>query len=381
LWVALVSARPSPLLRNARSTVLVVYGALAVTAMFLRVAAERGAPVDLLWYRSFPEYAGPLLLAAALVLAAWYTRSLLPSAMAAAILVILCPELRANFQATFPGLGWGTGFGSAWTALAMVAAAFALRGRPELRDLEGGDLFLGREPFPLRRRDHSLFTIPLLVSALYLAARVDTWTWVRHLPQVPLKTAAALIVTAVVWTLLGVYFRASRAARLFVHLGWMCLLLGILFGFDRLAPEAEAQWALLATLLALQLLELFYRYVLAPRHPWATALLADRTSRVLRVGSLVLALVYTFALWGGMPAREADVLAAFLALELARQGLERDTRLDGGVLVALLYTLLLAATAPGAGVLGERLSRERSLVPTLLAVVGVQLAHVLLELV
>src|SRR5262249_57351199 len=36
LWIAFLGARPSPLLRNARSTVLVVYGALAVTAMFLR---------------------------------------------------------------------------------------------------------------------------------------------------------------------------------------------------------------------------------------------------------------------------------------------------------------------------------------------------------
>jgi hypothetical protein len=379
LWISFVAARRTALLLAARSTVLVVYGALAVTAMLLRVLVERGAPVDLLSYRSFPEYGGPLLMAAALVMAAWYTRSLVPAAMAAGILIILFPELRANFEATFPRLGWGTGFGSSWAALAMVLLAFRLRESPALRNLSGGDLLLGREPFPLPRHDHTLFTLPLLVSALYLAVKVDVWTLPRHLPEVPLKTAAALVVTAATWTLLAAYFRASRLAGMLVHLGWVFLLLGVTFGYDRLVEHGKLQWPLLATGLVLQGLELLYRTFLVPRHPWAQGLLVERTSRVLRNGSLLLSLLYTIALWGGLALEEANALSVFLAAELARHGLARGAKKDGVALTALVYTLLLVVTAPGEAPLFDRLSRERSLVPTLLFLLGIQAVQLVLE--
>src|SRR4029077_20444083 len=132
---------------------------------------------------------------------------LVPAAMASVLLVILFPALKANLQASFPALGWGTGFGSAVSALALVLASFRLREAPSLRDLEGGDLLFGQAPFPFRRFDHTLFTGPLLASALFLIVRVDTFTLVGHLDRVPLKTAAALVFTAAAWMLLAAYWR------------------------------------------------------------------------------------------------------------------------------------------------------------------------------
>jgi hypothetical protein len=159
-----------------------------------------------------------------------------------AILIILFPELRANLQASYPQLGWGTGYGSAWAALVMVLVSFRLRDWPRLQGLTGGDLLLGREPFPLRRHDHTLFTLPLLASALWLLVRVDTLTFLRHFPHLPLKTAVALVVTGVTWTLAAVYLRAFRGAVLGVHFGWIFLFLGFVFGWDTLVPDGKDQW-------------------------------------------------------------------------------------------------------------------------------------------
>ena len=50
-WIAIVAARPTPLHTGARSTVLVVYGAVAVAAMVLRVVVER-VPVGPLGWRA-----------------------------------------------------------------------------------------------------------------------------------------------------------------------------------------------------------------------------------------------------------------------------------------------------------------------------------------
>ena len=56
-----------------------------------------------------------------------------------------------------------------------MLACFPLARAAWLRELDDGDLFFGRIPFPFRRHDHTLFTWPLAASALFLIARVDTW--------------------------------------------------------------------------------------------------------------------------------------------------------------------------------------------------------------
>ena len=123
--IALVAVRPAPLLRDARSTVLFLYGALALAAMTLRVVVEGRLAVPEGLVLAYREHLGPLLMAGALVVATWWSRSLLPAAMASVLLVILFPALKANLESSFPALGWGTGLGSAMSALVLSGRASA----------------------------------------------------------------------------------------------------------------------------------------------------------------------------------------------------------------------------------------------------------------
>ena len=178
-WLGLIWLTKSKLLLQARSTVLMVYGSIAVAAMVLRVLFEGGPSADVEWWRQGMDYSGPLLMAALLTITTYHTRSLLPATMATVIAVILFPELRARFHEAFETIGWGTGLGSSCSALGLLLACFSLKRAGWLKQLDEGDLFFGRIPFPLRRFDHTLFTWPLATSALFLIVRVDSWNFVR----------------------------------------------------------------------------------------------------------------------------------------------------------------------------------------------------------
>src|SRR5262249_8676072 len=127
-WLALTRLKPTPLILNARSTVLWFYGSLAVAAMLLRVALGDTAPTPL-WYRDFVDYTGPILIMLVLIPATYYSRSLVPAGMAVIIMAVLFPELRANLRESF-GLVWGSGFGSSICALGLTWLCFALRPWP-----------------------------------------------------------------------------------------------------------------------------------------------------------------------------------------------------------------------------------------------------------
>jgi len=380
-WIALVRLRPTPLLRGARSTVLWLYGALALTAMALRVIVERGHAAAPLWTGSFLEYGGPLLMAGALAVATYHSRSVVPAVMAAVMVVVLLPSLKATLLATFPGLGWGTGYGSAWIALLLLLLAFRLREAEFLRDLGEGDRFLGTEPFPLRRYDHTLFTGPLVACVLFLIVKVDTWTVLNHLDQgLPPRTGIALFVTGIAWTLLAVFFRRYTLAPAFVHLGWITASVGLAVAYYRLAAHPRTQWPIVAMLVLLQAAEGAY-HLLRARHPWTEDLLEKPTRFVVHVASLVLSMAIVGALIAGRPLSSVHVLAVVVALSLVRQGLLRRTYVEGAALFLLAYTILLAFTVRDAGVgpLLERLSAMSSLEPTLLVIIAVQLVLLGLE--
>ena len=378
-WIALVRLRPTPLRRGARSTVLWLYGALALTAMALRVIVERGHAAAPLWTGSFLEYGGPLLMAGALAVATYHSRSVVPAVMAAVMVVVLLPSLKATLLATFPRLGWGSGYGSAWIALLLLLLAFRLREADFLRDLGEGDRFLGTEPFPLRRYDHTLFTGPLVACVLFLVVKVDTWTVLSHLDQgLPPRTGIALFVTGIAWTLLAVFFRRHTVAPAFVHLGWITASVGLAVAYYGLASHPRTQWPIVAMLVLLQAAEGAY-HLLRSRHPWAGDLLEKPTRFVVHVASLVLSMAIVGALLAGRPLSSVHVLAFVVAVTLVRHGLLRRTYVEGAAVFLLGYTILLAVTAPGAGSLFERLSAVRSLGPTLAVMIGVQLLLLVLE--
>jgi hypothetical protein len=380
LWLALTLRARDPLLLHARSTVLWLYGNLAVAAMLARVVVEGERPLDVLWYRAALDYGGPLLMAAVLLVTAYLSRSALPAWLAAVVVVVLLPELKAQLRVLFPGAAAGGGLGSAVGSLLLTGAAFRVRAWRGLHALQDGDRFLGREPFPLRRTDATLFTTPLVASALFLCAKTDTWNLVRNLARggVGLRTVAALALVAVSWAALAVFLRAHRRAVILVHLGWLSALLACHFGRAHAPGPPRLQWTFVAFGLLVQVAEL--ACVAATRdRPWVEDLLRRPLRQVLEAGSQVVAAACIALLCSGVPVRRLDALLAFTAAELAFRGLASGRRRFGGLLFALGFTTLLAATAPGPGLLLGRLGVQESLLPTLWMCLAIQVVHLGLE--
>jgi hypothetical protein len=380
LWLGITGLSRLPLLLQARSTILWFYGIQAVAAMLLRVFLGDVAP-DPRWYLGYLDYTGPLLMTGVLIVTTHHSRSLIPAGMAVMIMVILFPELRANLQLTFSGLAWGSGLGSAISGLLLAGGCFFLREWEFLKVPREGDRFMGRDRFPLRREDHTLFTWPVTAAALFLIVKVDTWNLLSNwLGQgVHLKTAAALVLTGITWTLLGVYHRQHRQAVTLVHLGWICGLAGISFGYYRLADDPHWTGPVLTTGLLLQGLYWLYRHGLETRRPWVRDLLAEPLRRVLLTGGVAGSVAIVVSLGWGTELAHLQWLGWFLAAQLVWHGLSTRHKVFGTALFLLLTTALLAGTAPGTSPLVERLSLSHSLSPLLELLLAVQLILILLE--
>ncbi len=395
VWLGLIWMTKSKLLLRARSTVLMVYGSIAVAAMVLRVLFE-GVPSTALdpWHQAM-DYSGPLLMAALLTVTTYYTRSLLPAAMATVIAVILFPELRARFHEAFETIGWGTGLGSSCSALGLVLSCFALKKANWLKQLDEGDLFLGRTPFPIRRFDHTLFTWPLAASALFLIVRVDSWNFVRKaLPDgpiadltqydlglvIPMKMAVAVGLTGVTWTLLAVFFRHIRGAVVGTHLGWISLLAGLLLGNEILEHSFHWSRPFLAIGLILQGLEVLYLQLRSNRS-WIDKLLKEPTRQVLGFGSVLLSVVCVGVLIKPDPTEFVNIaaLVVFVVAQLVRSALVTRQVAFGGFLFVLVWISLLSVTTPGETALLARLSMAQSLSPTLWLLLGIHAVHIGLE--
>jgi hypothetical protein len=382
LWLAAtrLCSKQHPLLLQARSTVLWFYGILAVAAMLLRVfMGDMGAQP--LWYRDYMDYGGPILMMIALVPATYYSRSLIPAGMAVAIMAVLFPELKADLQLTTPWLGWGTGLGSAIGGLLLTWLCFLLRPWTFLKDLPEGDLFMGRDVFPLRRLDHTLFTWPIVAAATFLIVKVETWTLVQNqlAGGVPLKTAVALGLTGVAWTFLAIYHRTRQGAVAAVHLGWICVLAGISFGYWRKASAPHWSWPFLVTGLLLQGLYWYYRFSLQNIFAWATDLLTEPARQALTLGSGALAMACMIHLVEGGAFDRVQFLFWFVAAQLIWHALRERHWIFGAMLFFQLWIGLLAVTAPGSAELWNRVSAANSATPTLWLLVAIQLISAALE--
>ncbi|EDM29490.1 hypothetical protein LNTAR_17108 [Lentisphaera araneosa HTCC2155] len=277
LWLLAVRFVPFHLLKEARSTVLWFYGTLALVVMFIRLFFERHVPVDPEWYKGFMDYTGPLLMTAVLVVASYYSRSIIPSLMASLIAVILFPELKANFRATFDSLGFGSGLGSACSALGMIGISFVLRKQEKLKSLSEGDKFMMSSYFPLRRYDYTLFTLPLIASAAFLLIKTASFNLIRQEMStggVQMKGAIALLVCSLSAFSLYLYLREKKLTWLF-HLGWIYLGLGLCFVFDLSRDVFHWTEPALYTLLILQAYYLI-AYGLSLRYPYLNKLFVEK---------------------------------------------------------------------------------------------------------
>jgi len=381
LWLGVAWWKPKPLILQARSTVLWLYGMLAVAAMLLRVAiGDTGASAD--WLREGLDFGGPIVMMLALIPATYYSRSLGPAGMAVAITVILFPELKSHLPESMGWVTSGSGFASAGSALLLVGLCFALRPWAFLKNMSDGDRFMGRDLFPLQRRDHTLFTWPILAAAVFLLVKVDGWNLIRNLVAGPisLHAALALAISGVAWTIIGIYHRQHREAVAGVHLGWICMAAGIAFGYWRQASDPHWTGPVLVTGLLLQGLYLLYQ-VSARTRPWVAALLAEPTRQVLLGGSAAVTGICLINLLGGESLAEMQWLYGFLAVQMVWHGLRTRQWAWGVLLFMQCWIGLLALTAPGTGELWLRTSVTHSLSPTLWLLAAIQLLMVALEMV
>jgi hypothetical protein len=382
IWLAVTRLSSTKLVLEARSTVLWFYGSLAVAAMLLRVVLGDTAPTPL-WYRDFVDYTGPILMMLVLIPATYFSRSLVPAGMAVAIMAVLFPELKANLRQTFPWLAWGTGLGSSIWALLLTWLCFVLRPWPFLKNLPDGDRFMGREPFPLRRHDHTLFTWPIMAAVLFLIIKVETWNFILNIIAngVHLKTAIALAITGVAWTFIGIYKRQRRGAVVCVHLGWIWFFLGLNFGYWHLAENPNYSIPILAMGIFLQCLYWFYRFYLEQKQSWVKSLLTAPIQHVLIIASLSLAIVCTVLLASGAIFERIQWLYWFLIAQLIWHALSTRKMIFGTVLFFQIWIGLLAVAATGTGTLLDRIPSDPSqtVSPTLGLLLTIQFILIALE--
>lgn len=382
-WIALIAWKPLPLFLKARSTVLWMYGGIGMAAMVVRVLLEHGALDEAQFARVLMDCTGPFIMGAALVFAAYYSRSLVPSGMAAVILVVLFPELRGRIEQYFPVVHWGSGLGSALSAMGLMAACFLASRAAFLKNMTEGDLLLGTRPFPFRRTDASLFTIPLIISAFALAIRVDSWTVYRNLAAGTLgwRTVFALAATGVVWNMLAVQLRDQLFGRLSVVLSWIAFYLAFHFGVIRYLGHMDLQASCVGTALLLQVLYFVYRGA-ARRYPWAGELLARPTRLLLAVASEMGAWVCVGLLLTGQPLAWVQYAAVFVAAQMVWHGIIGRRQSPGTVLFLLLFSVILAVFAPGVPLHRIALQSQpfaQVVYPLLTVLLAIQIVHLICE--
>jgi hypothetical protein len=384
LWLVTIGLTKNSLLTKARSTVVFFYGITALVAMIVRVVMQQGVPGN-----EFMDYTGPLLISVSLAVITFYSRSLIPAGIAAFILVILFPELRSHFKEEFDKLGFGTGFGSACSAVGLIIVSFIVRKLKGLKNLGEGDLFLGKEPFYLRRFDHTLFTWPIIGSAVFLICRTDTITFARNLmhkgyinfeslTQMPFKASLAVLITGICWTLLAIYYRRYRQAVIGVHLGWICGFVGIICGYFSLAQNPHWTGALLLAMSVIQAAYFIYRFWLQKKLSWAEDLLAKQMLYVLRYSSPSLALVCITADFFLKP-ETLTMLAVFTTAQLIWHGVKTKNIFYGTFLYFLMFVNLLAWTCSGTKYLIEGFASNLNFPSIFYFLLGIQFVHIVFE--
>lgn len=380
LWLAFLKIHGKDLWLQTRSSVLFGLGLLALFAMLVRVGLEQSVSADY-FLREWMDVLGPLIMTAVLLVAAYYSRSLLPAVVAVLITVVLLPELKTFLTQAFPFLHWGSGFGSSLWALAVALACFPLRTWRKLKDLPDGDSWFDGTPFPFNRCDHTLFTWPLAATALFLLAKVDIHNFGRAVlvwGNVPVKTALALGVTSVTWLLLAAYFRNRRFGWAAVQFSWITLLFSSWFLCVKVFHCTHNQVPFLVTGLIIQGLGLALM-ALRERFAWIEETLVRPLNGTVKHGAWLLSIGVMFSLMVGAPVTSVALLGLFLYVELIWHSLAGRSYLHGTVAFALGVTALIAWRSPGTHFLPMRMTWGHTLTPVLLFSLAVYLLRFVIE--
>lgn len=355
LWLTLVWLSSSTILRQARSTVLFIYGGLALTAMILRVVFEGHVLVDIHSWQPMFDFAGPIMITIALGFASYYSSSLIPASMAVGIVIILFPELklafrRTNFVVIDEILLTRSGLGSVSSALFLLGLSFKLRVSEWINKPRDADLFWGKFPFPCRRNDHTLLTLPILASVVFLLLRVDVFLFFVSFVSkgVQFKTSIAMLMSSIVWTLLAVYLRKKETSSL-VCANFACLVLfaGFSTGANKLGMPQHWTSPFLVTAVVIQMACFFYNLFLEGRYVWVSSVLSKPLYNVLSAFAFIFCCVCVFVLLFHSSFVQYQYLIAFLCFELIWQGVLRKNVFYSHCLFYLLLVSLLSFFSKG----------------------------------
>ncbi|MDX9979471.1 MAG: hypothetical protein RBU25_05400 [Lentisphaeria bacterium] len=346
LWIGLVQwRRQVDYLRASRSTVLVLYGGFAMTAMSVRLLLQRLEPeAGLVWY--WMDLMGPVLMLGALVLATWWSRSLLPAGMAAVVGAIFAPAMKEFLIQVFPWIVWRSGLGSSLWALGLIGLCFRLRDEARLRDLGPGDGWWETSRFPWIRTDHTLFTLPAFLTALFLCVRVDAYIWLWRLSHSLMvwRTCLALSLTGVAWLAAAVYLERVNKSwqRWCAYLGCFWLGFGAALASWVLRSEGWDSGALWFCL-SVQAVHALGILIAVKRWEWGRAVMVEPARWTLLVVSVGLAsgLLAWLSLFDGLAS--VPYLAAFCTAQLVWHGWWTRRHFFGWLLLGLL--LVMAASA------------------------------------
>ena len=379
IWLVLTTFIKHPLIRNSRSTVLVSYGAIAVAAMILRVLFERNLPSDLL--NKTIDYSGPLMITVCLLFATYFTRSLIPAVFAYILVIILFPELKAGFKETFEMIGWGSGLGSACSSLALLVGCFYLRKAPFLANLQGGDLLMGKVPFPIRRRNNSLFTWPLIAAALFLMLKTESYTLVKNIINnaVHFKASLAIFITGFSWMCLGTYFRRESYMKAATYIGWFWLFIGILCSYLHFSTDHYWSSPVLLFLLLMQTAYFFFRFYLQDKLDWTENFFRKPTYHLLCVLSPVISLIICFLIWLGAVPGDMIWLMIFIGAQLCWHEQKCHRYIFSSCLFLMILNILLANACPGDDFLIMRLDFSDFLLPVMIFFFCIQVWYLILE--
>ncbi len=349
-WFGLLKVLPRPLLLQARSTVISMYGSLAVVAMAIRVILEQGIAGERTWLLNFMDYSGPVFMSIALVFCVIHSRSLVPSFMAFIILVILLPELKEHVRGTVIDDLWGSGIGSSLCSLGLILLSFRLRALEQLQELSAGDDFQPGRPFPLLRHDYTLFTWPLLATAAFLVIKINSLNLLFNIEmmQTSLLPGLAICVSAISWTLLAVYHAYHKSAANVVRLGATVWAAGLLLLFRSNPIQVHWCWAVLTAGLSFEALLLLYQSRRLANYSFTESLLVKPTRESLNIGIWIATQIVLGAFIFSEITTPLQLLAGYICYRLIQQARNEEHSLQGVALYALLWQLTASfLLAPG----------------------------------
>ena len=380
VWLGMALALRRPHVTESRSTVLLLYGVFAAAVVTIRLILEGPVGRDILSDLPVLHLATPLLLMASLCVCAYFSRSLIPSFVAAYLAVVFFFENKPAIQAVAEAMSWGTGLGSASTAVVLAVAAFAVMRLKALSRPGGGDRFFGVIPFPLARMDHTLFTWPLLATGVYLSLKVD---FVNGIVRTisgnhSVKSGAAVALTFVFWQLLAVHLRRAALGVAAAWLGWACLMGGVFMLHYKLAVEPRWDFPVLVTLLVAQ--GCYWGALGAVKGlEWVDSIFLKPSLMFLEWVSLVAICLCSLEMLLDTAPSAIIPAMVFLAIQMVWHGLERRSYIHGTALFIWVAITTLAVSVGGEDALIERLTLDNSLTPLLAVMLGAQLFGLLSE--